>query len=92
MKKNIFTPIFIFTQLFFIFFYIYQNSYAIKLSYQKQKQEKQISTLRTKKQKLKQELIYLKDKDVIKKFAQEDLNLQLIKLNQIKKLDHDSIS
>lgn len=87
MKKKLSFLAFILVQLFFVFFYIYNSSYGIKLSYQKQKKEKEINKLNLKKQKLKQDLICLKDKSYIKKYAKENLKLESINLSQVKRLE-----
>lgn len=87
MKKNIFIIVFIGTQIFFIFFYIHTQSRIIKLSYDKQKNEKTKNNLIQRKQELKQMLCATHNYGVVKQFALEK-NMKQITLSQIKKIDN----
>lgn len=87
MKKKLFPFIFGAAQVIIILLYIYQKSYGIQLSYQKQKYEKQKSELFNQKQQLEQELYAVQDKATIKKYALEHLKFKQIKLSHIKRLE-----
>ena len=58
----------------------------MKNNYTHQQCEKKVAVLTEKKQMLMQELHALKDRDYIKKYAQEKLNMRPYALNQVKKL------
>jgi len=58
----------------------------IKNSYNQQQCEKTLTLLQEKKQTLMQELYALKDRENIKKFAHEKLNMRTYALNQVKKI------
>ena len=91
MKKQAFIILFISVQLFLVFFYIHHQSLAIKLSFQKQKHEKQKLELAQKKQKLKQELHACHDLAHIKEFATQS-NMQKITLAQIRTVPEHATS
>lgn len=84
--KYKFAICFLLTQLFLIFFEIHRQSKIIKLSYQKQKLEKNIAELLLKKQKLKQEIESEKNLSKIKSFAINNLGMEKIELSKLKKL------
>lgn len=86
MKKNYFLALFISAHILFIFLQIHKYTLFIKNSYNQQQYEKKIVTLTEKKQQLTQELHALKDRERIKKYAHEKLNMHPYTLNQIKKL------
>lgn len=86
MKKNIFISLFLLVHLFFVFFYIYKESQIIKLSYQTQKLSKLIDKLTEEKQYLNRTLQTAQNHNQIKIFAQNDLKMNKINLNQIKTL------
>lgn len=87
MKKNTFITIFIAIHVVFIFLQIHKYSQIIKQSYQKQKNELQKNELIQKKQLLTHQLYAMKNRSIVKKFAQESLNMHPINLSQIKKLN-----
>lgn len=87
LKRNIFVILFISVNILFIFLQIHKQSTFIKLSYENQRLEKEKQQLVHKKEELTQKLYELQDPSEIKKFASNDLNMQKIKLNQIKKID-----
>ncbi len=87
MKRPYFITIFVATHIFFIFFQIHKHSKIIRLSYQKQKSEQKREQLVQRVQELTQQLHALKEKSSIKKFAQETLGMQKIKLSQVKKIE-----
>lgn len=87
MKKKFFPFIFLGTQIALVLLYIYQKSYAIQLSYQKQKYEKYKNELINKKQSLEQDLYHIKDKKNIKQYALQHLKFKQIRLTDVKKID-----
>jgi len=88
MKKSMFLPLFIFTNISFIFLQIHKHSKFIKLSYDKQSKEKEKNELLKQKQELGLALhTYASNKETIKKFAIENLHMKKIKLIQLKKLE-----
>lgn len=80
---------FVIIQIFLIFFYIHKESSKIKLSYQKQKNEKLKQELIEQKQNLAQLLHEKQHQKEIKDFAINNLEMQKIKLNQIKILPNE---
>lgn len=86
MKKNYFVTIVITAHILLIFLQVHKHTLLIQTSYNHQECEKKIATLTEKKQNLTQELYALKDRDNIKKYAQNKLNMRPYGLNQVKKL------
>ena len=86
MKKNSFLTLFIFCHVILIFLQIYKHTLFIKNSYNHQKYEKKLVALTEKKQNLTQKLYALKDREEIKKYAQNNLNMRPYTINQVKKL------
>lgn len=86
MKKNSFITIVITTHIILIFLQVHKHTLFIKNSYHQQQCEKRIAALTEKKQTLTQELYALKDRDSIKKYAQDKLKMRPYALNQVKKL------
>jgi hypothetical protein len=86
MKKISFLTTFISAHIILIFLQIHKHTLFVKNSYNQQQCEKKIVALRDKKQTLTQELHALKDRDNIKKYAQNKLNMRPYALNQVKKL------
>jgi len=91
MKKNSFLTIFISAHIFLIFLQIHKHTLFVKNSYNHQLCEKSIATLTEKKQTLTQELYALKDRENIKKYAQEKLKMRPYALNQVKKLSNEPL-
>lgn len=87
MKKPYLLIIFVLINIFFIFFHIYKESKIVQLSYQNQKYKKQKAKLVEQKTKLQQELQKLQDLKAIKTFATDNLKMQKLNVNQVKKLD-----
>ena len=83
MRRVTFVSLFIVTHLFFIFFQINKHNQIIKLSYNKQKYENEFATLTKKKQELVQKLCHLQKYSTIQKFAQDNLKMSKVKLNQV---------
>ncbi len=88
MKRKLSLTLFVGIQLFFVFFYIYDQSQKIQLSYQKQKYEKLKVELLDKRQTLKQALHATHNLTAIKAFAINS-NMHKVKLHQIKTLNHE---
>lgn len=86
MKKNSFITFFITAHIVLIFLQVHKHTLFIKNSYNQQQCEKTIAALTEKKQAITQELYALKDRENIKKFAQETLHMRPYALNQVKKL------
>lgn len=86
MKKHSFITIFITAHILIIFLQIHKHTLFIKNSYNHQQCEKKLALLQEKKQTLTQELYALKDRDNIKKYAQDKLKMRPYALNQVKKL------
>ena len=86
MNKKSFISFFVATNLILVFLQIHKHTLFIKNSYEQQQCEKKIATLTEKKQTLTQELHSLKDRQNIKKYAQNILKMRPYTLNQIKKL------
>jgi hypothetical protein len=82
-----FFALFIFAQLFFIFFKIYQQSNLIKLSYAKQKLEEERGLLLEQKKELHQTLLKLNNRSNIKKDASARFGLEKIRLSNLKKIN-----
>ena len=86
MKKNSFITIIITVHIMFIFLQVHKHTLFIQNSYEQQQCEKKIAALTEKKQTLTQELYALKDRENIKKYAQDKLKMRPYALNQVKKL------
>jgi len=86
MKKNSFIGFFIAAQITLVFLQVYKHTLFIKNNYNHQECEKQLTALAEKKQSLTQELHLLKDRDTIKRYAQNKLRMKPYNLNQVKKL------
>ncbi len=89
VKRNFLLIAFIVTNVIFIFLQIYKQTYFVRLSYQKQRLEKERDEILQKKSLLTHQLYELKNPNSIKKFAIENLKMQKTKLNQIKKLSNE---
>jgi sortase (surface protein transpeptidase) len=88
VKKKLFIATFVATQLFFIFFHIHKQSQFIKLSYEKQKYEKLAKELAQKKQSILQSLHIAQNRSAIKSYAEQELKMKKVRLDQVKTL-HD---
>jgi hypothetical protein len=86
MKKFSFITFFITAHIVLIFLQVHKHTLFIKNSYNQQLCEKKIAVLTEKKQTLTQELYALKDRENIKKYAQNKLKMRPYALNQVKKL------
>ncbi len=90
MKKISFLTIFITAHILLIFLQIHKYTLFIKNSYNLQQCEKTIAAFTSKRQTLTQELYAMKDRENIKKYAQNKLGMRPYALNQVKKLHHDT--
>jgi cell division protein FtsL len=81
-----FPLILISTNLVFVFFIIFKQSWMTQLSYEKQRLEKELSNLKQNKDELDQELYSLQDPDNVKEYASKKLKMSKIKIGQVKKL------
>ncbi|MDZ4153678.1 hypothetical protein [Methylicorpusculum sp.] len=86
MAKKTFLFTVLGAQLMFIFLLIHKSSQFIKESYQKQKIELIKNELAHRKELLTNQLYANKNPAQIKKFAQEQLNMQPIKISQLKRI------
>ena len=86
-----FLACFIGINLFFIFFLVYKNSVMIKLSFQKQAYEKQISMLLKNKDSLQAQLYVLQNRDAVQEFVTRELHMEKINRKQIKPLPASTV-
>ena len=86
MKKSVLALLFIVVHILFIFVQIHKYSLLIRTSYKKQKNETKKIELKHKKEKLIHTLHTIKDKTRVQRYAQNKLNMQPIRLKQIRKL------
>jgi hypothetical protein len=86
MKKISFIPLFITAHILLIFLQVHKHTLFIKNNYQHQQCEKEIVTLKEKRQTMTQTLYALKDREAIKKFAYEKLKMKPYALSQVKKI------
>ncbi len=84
MKKNIFVHIVIGFHLIYIGLQIHKQSYVIKWSFEKQRNEKHKDALRAQKNNLTEQLFILKHRSTIKTFAQTTLHMKKIGIDQVK--------
>lgn len=84
-KNNYFIYIFISINLLFIFLQIYKQSNFVKLSYKKQRLEKEKELLIQKKDNLNHKMLELKNPNAVKKFVIQNLNMKKIGINQVRK-------
>jgi hypothetical protein len=89
MNKQLFIVIIIGLHISFILLQIHKQSYVMQLSYQKQKKEKFKQELIEKKNTLTQQLQIVHNRSTIKKFAEKNLGMKKISLNQIKQMPHE---
>ncbi len=90
MKKAYFITLFVGMHIIFIILQIHKQSSFIKLSYDKQRLEKEKRELLTQKDTLTQQLSQLQDHDVIKQFALNRLKMKQVSLKQIRHTDDTS--
>lgn len=86
MSKKTFLFTVLGAQLLFVFLLIHKSSQFIKESYKKQKLEVVKNELAHAKELSTNQLYALKNPALIKKFAQEQLGMQPIKISQLKRI------
>ncbi len=86
MTRSLFIAIFVSAHIAFVLLTIHKQNAFIQLSYDKQRKEKAILALREQKKQLTQERYVLHSHEQIKKVAQQQLNLEPIKISQIRKI------
>lgn len=91
MKKGLFIVLFLSLHVLFIFLQIFKYSAWAKETYKRQQLEKEKKNLLAKKESLLQQFCMLKDPVVVKKYAQNVLGMEPIRIQQIKQLQelHD---
>lgn len=90
LSKNLFLCTFITVNILFVFLLIYKKSYQTHISYEQQKLEKELDTLKKEKQQLTETLYVAKNPQAIKKFAEKNLGLTNMNMKQIKKIHYDN--
>lgn len=86
MKKKSFIVLFLTVHVLFITIQINKQSKMVKLSYTKQKKEQTLKTLFNKKQALVNKLYELKNKNSIKAYAQNHLQMKPLKIKQVQRI------
>lgn len=86
MKRASFLALFISVHIVFIVLQIYKHSCYAQFVYDKQKHESLKTNLLAKRQDLTGKLYACKDRSMVKEFAIKQLNMEQVKLSQIKKL------
>ncbi len=86
MTKQQFASICILFHIFFAFFQIYKRTRLIQFSYEKQKLESELTELIHEKKLLSNEIESLKNRSLLKDYAQKTLSMEKIKLTTIKKI------
>lgn len=84
-KNNLFIYVFIAINLLFIFLQIYKQSNFVKLSYKKQRLEKEKDLLIQKKDNLNQKFLELKNPNLVKNSVTQNMKMKKIGINQIRK-------
>lgn len=87
MKKAYFITLFVGMHIIFIILQIHKQSSFIKLSYDKQRLEKEKRELLAQKDTLTQQLSQLQDHETIKEFALNTLKMEQVSLKQIRHTD-----
>ena len=72
----------------FAFFQIYKQTALVKLAYKKQKDQAHLLQLGRQKAQLTHEREALKSKTYIKQFAQKELSMEKLRLENIKRVDN----
>jgi len=86
MKRSTFIILFVIINVLLIMLQIYKHSQSIKLSYIKQRHEQEYQNLLQKKQGLLQQLYALKSPSTVKKKVTQELGMQELTFNNIKKI------
>jgi len=88
MKLRTMLLLFVAIQPALVFLHIYRNNLSIRHNYTYQKRVALRDSLLRKKEQCNQKLCSLQNQQKIKKYAQNFLGMEKVKLRQIKKLDH----
>jgi peptidoglycan hydrolase CwlO-like protein len=86
MKKTMFTVIFVSTHLMFIFLHIYKNALFTQESFIEQRYHKELKEIQEQQQVKNNELLQLQNQTEIAAFAQQELGLVPLNLNQLRRL------
>ena len=86
MNQSRFLTIFITANVLFILLHIHKHTQIVRHEYRKQELEQQIDVTANKKEQLVQQLCALKNRESIYQYAQHELNMRPLHLNQIKKI------
>lgn len=86
MKKKSFIILFLTVHVLFIALQIDKQSRMVKLSYTKQKAEQTVKTLSNQKQALINKLYMLKNKNEIKNYAHNHLQMKPLKIKQVQRI------
>ena len=89
MKQSRFFTIFITTNVLFILLQIHKHTQIIRHSYKKQELEQQLTLLAEKKEQLTHILCEHKSHEAIHRYAQQELAMKPLQLNQIKKITQE---
>lgn len=89
MKKITLFSFFIIVNLCFVILQIYKQSTIAELSYQLQKKEKIKRNLLAEQHTLEKQLALLQKQETIKQFAEQQLAMKKIALNQIRRLSDE---
>ena len=86
MNQSRFLTIFITANVLFILLHIHKHTQIVRHAYRKQELEHQIDLTANKKEQLLQQLCALKNRESIYQYAQHELHMRPLQLNQIKKI------
>ena len=86
MKKIQFLALFLAANTLFIFLHIHKHVKFVQHSFAKQRYERQLNELAMQKDTLINKLYAIQDRADIKSFAQNNLKMKPVALNQVKKL------
>lgn len=86
MNQSRFLTIFITANVLFILLHIHKHTQIIRYEHHKQELERQIDSMTSKKEQLLQTLCTLKNRELIYQYAQHELQMRPLHLNQIKKI------
>lgn len=86
MKKPIFTVIFVGAHLIFIFLHIYKNALFTQESFIEQRYHKELKEIKEQQQLKSTLLLHIQNQAEITAFAQEQLGLVPVSLNQLRRL------
>lgn len=91
MRRNSFIVLFITVNIAIIFLIIYKQNIFIKYSFQRQKYEKELEDLTTKKESLVQELYKMQNPAHVKDYARKNLNMSDVSIKRIQKVKPEDV-